>query len=101
MTPEGKIKAKFNKGLKKLQEQHKHLMVRMPVTRGMGKPLLDYLICAAGRFVLVEAKRDEHHGLTPQQKSTQYECICAGGLVLVVYDDETIAQALSIIKCLL
>jgi hypothetical protein len=100
MTPEGLIKKEFNKGLKELQERYGKLMVRMPVSRGMGKPLLDYLLCANGRFVLVEAKRDVKHDLTPQQKRTRDECLAAGGEVLVVYDATSINQILRYIECI-
>jgi hypothetical protein len=98
MTPEGKIKKKFSAGLKELQERYGKLMIRMPVSRGMGKPLLDYLLCVRGLFMLVEAKRDADHELTPQQKATRLECIDAGGIVLTVYDDATIEAALSAIE---
>lgn len=102
MTPEGKIKAKFNKGLKILKEKYGHsIMVRMPVSRGMGKPLLDYLFCVRGKFILVEAKRDAEHELTPQQKTTRDECLDAGGTVLVIYDDSTIKDALSCLEMVL
>jgi|SRR5579864_641531 len=98
MTPEGKIKKKFSAGLKELQERYGKLMIRMPVSRGMGKPLLDYLLCVKGKFVLVEAKRDADHGLTTQQKITRLECIDAGGIVFTVYDDESIEAVLSVIE---
>ncbi len=100
MTPEGKIKAKFNKGLKEIQRNYGNLMIRMPVTRGMGKPMLDYVLCANGRFVMIEAKRDEDHKLTPQQNATVRECLDAGGRVLVVCDDITIDDALGHIGAL-
>jgi hypothetical protein len=98
MTPEGKIKAKFNKGLKALQERYGNLMIRMPVTRGMGKPLLDYLLCVNGKFVMVEAKRDENHILTPQQRATCKECIGAGGTVYIIFDNVSIGEVLTKIE---
>jgi hypothetical protein len=101
MTPEGKIKKKFSAGLKELKERYGKLMIRMPVSRGMGKPLLDYLLCANGHFVLVEAKRDIYHELTPQQNATQKEAFDAGAYAWVVYDDRSIEQVLGAIKALL
>jgi hypothetical protein len=101
MTPEGKIKKKFSAGLKELQERYGKLIIRMPVSRGMGKPLLDYLLCANGHFVLVEAKRNAEHKLTPQQRVTKSEFEGAGGYVWIVYDDRSIQQVLGMIESLL
>jgi hypothetical protein len=98
MTPEGRIKAKFNRGLAKLKEKHgKKLWVRMPVSRGMGMPWLDYHLCTHGRTIAVEAKRDADHDLTGQQKMTKRELEAAGAYVFVVYDDRSIAHTLEMI----
>lgn len=99
MTPEGKIKAMFNKGLAGIKERYPgKLWRRMPVTRGMGDPWLDYHLCVStgdyGHTIAVEAKRDAHHDLTPQQKQTSKELVAAGATVLVIYDKETVDSAL-------
>lgn len=87
-TPEGRVKAKFNKEIKAIQARHPgKLFARMPVIRGMGKPLLDYLFCANGKFIAVEAKRDDTHDLTPQQKATAREMAAAGAETYKVYDE--------------
>jgi len=97
-TPEGRIKAKFNKRIKEIQARYPgRLFVRMPVTRGMGKPLLDYLFCANGKFIAVEAKRDENHKITPQQKATMAEINNAMGMVFCVCDEGTIDCVATII----
>lgn len=91
MTPEGKIKSKFNKKLLQLSAAYPdRIFRRMPVTRGMGGPLLDYILCIAGRFVAVEAKRDKDHSMTTQQINTMHEIEQAGGRVFLIYDDDTI-----------
>lgn len=95
MTPEGRIKSKFSRGLKGLQVKYPGmLMIRMPVPHGRGLPWLDYVICANGQYILVEAKRDENHEPTPQQKATIREGKSAGAVVLLVYNDPTIQAAL-------
>ena len=49
MTPEGRIKSMMTKRLKIIQARYPGMLAyRMPVFRGMGKPLLDYLICVNG-----------------------------------------------------
>ena len=40
-------------------------------------------------LVLIEAKRDVKHDLTPQQKATKREFLDAGATVFLVYDEAT------------
>ena len=54
MTPEGRIKAAINKTIKKFPDVYKF----MPVPGGYGMSSLDYLLCVAGKFLAIEAKRD-------------------------------------------
>jgi hypothetical protein len=92
MTPEGRIKVIVTRGLKDIQARHPgKLWVRMPVTRGMGRPWLDYHLCASGRTVAIETKRSPEHDLTPQQKATQRELEAAGAKVFRV-DNEVTAE---------
>jgi len=102
MTPEGRIKAIMNRGLKDIQERHPgKLWVRMPVTRGMGRPWLDYHLCANGRTIAIEAKKDPKTDLTPQQKATKRELEAAGAVAFVVNDNETAHNALFHIEAML
>ncbi len=95
MTPEGKIKAMVSRGLKDIQARHPGLLwVRMPVTRGMGRPWLDYHLCANGITVAIETKKDPKTDLTPQQKATKRELEAAGAKVFVVNDEPTASFAL-------
>lgn len=99
MTPEGRIKREFNKGLAILKERYPGaLWVRMPVSRGFGLPWLDYHMCAAGQTIAVEAKRDKKHDLSPQQQATDRELMKAGALVYVICDEITIRYALNEIE---
>jgi hypothetical protein len=85
MTPEGKIKAKINRLLKKYPTVYKY----MPVPMGYGPSSLDYLLCVRGRFVGIEAKRE---GKEPTAR--QEECIRkikeAEGKVFIARNDTDI-----------
>ena len=99
MTPEGRIKAKVNHVIQSVLATYPGKIWRfMPVQRGMGRPALDYILCVNGRFVSVETKRDEKHGLTAQQLITKADIVDAGGYVFVVNGPGTctaLAQSLS------
>ncbi len=102
MTPEGKIKAMVSRGLKDIQARHPGLLwVRMPVTRGMGRPWLDYHLCANGITVAIETKKDPKTDLTPQQKATKRELEAAGAKVFVVNDSESAKNALLYVEAIL
>jgi hypothetical protein len=99
VTPEGRIKKIVTAGLKAIQVRYPgKLWYRMPVSRGMGLPWLDYHGCVVGLTFAIETKRDFEHDLTAQQKHTQYELICAGALVFIVYDTATAEAALQSIE---
>ena len=87
MTPEGRVKAKVDRALKK------HFGVRCypfkPVQNGMGAPGLDYYCCIAGLFVAIETKVPGK-GLTPRQSDTRSQIIGAGGIVFVIHDENEI-----------
>lgn len=95
-TPEGKIKAKLNAKLKKLNYAWKF----MPVPNGYGLPSLDYLLCVAGHFVAIEAKADAKKQPTPRQIQTMADIRAAGGIVFVVYDNASIDACIGAIVLL-
>lgn len=94
MTPEGKIKAKIRKMLKGFGPS---IWSYMPVQGRWSKRALDYIVCANGWFVSIEAKKNATAPLTPMQEITRSLVEEAGGLVLVVYDDVTLEMARSIL----
>jgi hypothetical protein len=77
-TPEGKVKEAIKAVLKRMGAYY-----HMPVQNGMGKPSLDFVICAKGKFVAIEAKADNGK-LTLRQELTIEEMRKAGAVVLVV-----------------
>lgn len=84
-TPEGKVKAKIKKVLKKYGVyQH------WPVLNGMGSPTLDCNACAAGYYVTIEAKA-EGEVPTPRQQITMAEARQAGAFVFTVSNDADLA----------
>lgn len=95
MTPEGRVKKIVSTGLKDIQVRWPgKLWVRMPVTRGMGRPWLDYHLCVNGFTVAIETKKDDKTPLTPQQKATKREIEQAGGIVFVVNNPGSATVAL-------
>lgn len=99
MTPEGKIKAKVNKALKPYIVAGV-VWKFMPVQNGMGIPGLDYFLCANGKFVAIETKV-KGKVMTPRQDTTAKTIKNAGGMVFVVDDDDSLADALVWIEYLL
>lgn len=61
----------------------------MPVQAGMGKPTLDFIICAYGFFIGVETKALGKKA-TRRQEITMAEMQAANGYTLVVDGDETL-----------
>lgn len=96
MTPEGRVKARVNKALKALGAD---VWRFMPVQSGYGTAALDYLLCIRGRFVAIETKAPGNK-LTPMQEGTKAQMEAAGGIVLVVSDDSSLAIAMKIILAL-
>lgn len=79
MTPEGKVKAEINRTISRYKAVYKF----MPVPSGYGPSSLDYLLCANGHFIGIEAK-------APGKKPTDRQNMCikaierAGGTVFVI-----------------
>jgi hypothetical protein len=95
-TPEGRIKAKVKRRLR--DEFGTSHWPFWPVQTGYGSVALDLLGCFYGRFIAIETKADRTKKLTPLQETTAASIRLAGGLVLVVYDDETLEVAVNTIK---
>jgi hypothetical protein len=79
MTPEGRVKAKLKKQLVAYgyyQEWH------VPV--GYGKQGVDCLVCAHGRFIAIECKREGIETPTPRQAAVMREMRKAGALTYLV-----------------
>lgn len=85
-TPEGKVKDKIKALCKKYAPG---VYYHMPVQNGMGKPTLDFILCAYGHFIGVEAKAPGKSP-TPRQALTMNEMTAAGGYVAVVYDKKSL-----------
>jgi hypothetical protein len=71
----------------------------MPVQTGYGAPALDFLLCVRGKFIAIETKAPGKK-LTPLQETTKAQIEAAGGLVLEVWDEPTLAIAMKIILAL-
>ena len=96
MTPEGRVKKMVIKALDSLGDGCYRFM---PVQSGYGSQTLDYLACIRGRFVAIETKAPGKK-LTPMQEITKRNIINAGGIVLVVWDEGSMAIAARIILAL-
>lgn len=94
MTPEGRVKAKLNRELRKLGAS---VWRFMPVQTGYGMPALDYLLCVNGRFVAIETKKPGGK-TTPRQNATITALETAGAFVFIVSDDASMNDALSTIQ---
>lgn len=93
MTPEGKVKAKVKVALKSLGSDCWRFM---PVQNGFGSVSLDFMLCYKGRFIAIETKAPGKT-LTPLQETTKAQMEAAGGIVLVVWDEPSLAIAMKII----
>ena len=80
-TPEGAVKAKIDKVLKK-----HGVYIFKPVQAGYGKQGLDYHCIFMGRAFCIEAKRPGAKP-TPRQQLTMQEIVQAGGEVFVIDGD--------------
>ena len=78
MTPEGLVKKEINKILDMFP-----LYRFMPVPSGYGQSSLDYLVCAKGTFVAIEAKKPKGTP-TPRQRAQLREIEQAGGDTFVI-----------------
>lgn len=96
MTPEGRVKKMVKVALTKLGDDCWRFM---PVQAGFGSVALDFLSCVRGRFVAIETKAPGKK-LTPLQEGTKAAIEAAGGIVLVVWDEGSLAIAMKIILAL-
>ena len=96
-TPEGKVKAKVRKAKAALIKDGYGIWSFMPVQMGYGAPALDFLWCVNGQFIAIETKIKGKY-MTPRQQQTADEIKAAGGLVFVVFDDESLAWAIKHIR---
>ena len=96
MTPEGRVKKMVKKALDSLGPDCWRFM---PVQSGYGTVALDYLLCIRSRFVAIETKAPGKK-LTALQESTKAAMEAAGGIVLVVWDEGSLAIAMKIVLAL-
>jgi len=86
MTPEGRIKDKVKKVLRK----HK-VYYHMPVMNGMGSPTLDFICCVIGSYLAIETKAPGKKP-TPRQEMTMEEMRAAGAFIFVIDSDEKVDE---------
>jgi hypothetical protein len=84
VTPEGKVKEKVKRLLKRFG-----IYFHMPVMNGMGAPTLDFVCCAWGQYLAIETKAPKEWP-TDRQKITMKEMSESGAFVFVVRDDESL-----------
>lgn len=96
-TPEGKVKDKVKRAIKRLRSEGWRIWSFMPVQMGYGSPALDFLFCINGRFVSIETKIPGKV-MTPRQEQTAADMQAAGGLVFVVFDDTSLKIAFEQIR---
>lgn len=89
MTPEGRVKSKVKKAIKRLQTEGHKLYYHMPVQNGMGAPSLDFVGCAYGRFFGIETKAPGQNP-TKRQEMTIDEMEAGGGVTFVIRDDDDV-----------
>lgn len=88
MTPEGKVKAEIKDYLREIGAYY-----FMPIQTGYGARTVDFLVCVAGKFVGIEAKRG---GGAPSklQQITIDNIQAAGGLAFVATSREDVEHGL-------
>lgn len=99
MTPEGEVKDKLKKMLKRFPT----IYVFWPVQFGYGVKTLDCLICANGHFIAIEVKR-KGKDPTPLQEKTLRDIFTAGGKTFVIDGTDrlnTVDEVYAYIKTLL
>jgi predicted AAA+ superfamily ATPase len=88
LTPEGKVKRKVSELLKRYNVWYFY-----PANNGFGKGgIPDVIACVDGRLVGIEVKADKKSKPSELQKICGKEIQEAGGIWLVVCDDETLAE---------
>ncbi len=88
MTPEGKVKAKVKRLLKKHEAYY-----FMPVQTGYGVPTLDFLGCHRGSFFAIETKAPGKKP-TKRQEVIIFEMVCASAEVFVIDGSDLSFQSL-------
>lgn len=86
MTPEGAVKAKIKKVLKRHEQG---MYYYMPVPGGFGSPTLDYLGFFFGHGFAIEAKKPGGKP-TDRQRGTIDDIKASGAAVFVIDGDETL-----------
>lgn len=81
MTPEGKVKEKVKRLIKKYGAYY-----HMPVQNGMGAPTLDIIGCYYGQYFAVETKAPGKK-MTARQHNTAVSMMAAGAEVFVISGD--------------
>ncbi|MGE0677827.1 hypothetical protein [Pseudolabrys sp.] len=79
MTPEGRVKAKLNRVIKRFPDVYKF----MSVPSGFGPSTLDYTLCVNSFYIGIETKAPGKHP-TPRQIGMMSDIRRAGGIVLVI-----------------
>jgi hypothetical protein len=96
MTPEGRVKTRLKAALDQaFGAVHWRFM---PVQTGFGGVAHDFIICYDGLFFSIETKKDAKSEMTALQKATATHIKLAGGIVLLVFDDDTIRMAVERIR---
>lgn len=90
MTPEGKVKER----VKKILRKH-GVYYYMPVSNGMGAPSLDFICCAKGRFLAIETKA-ANKGMTHRQMLTAKDMARAGAMVFLVNEASDLPEKLDL-----
>lgn len=94
MTPEGKVKEKVKRLLKKYGAYY-----HMPVMNGMGAPTLDFVCCYHGFFIAIETKAPGKKP-TPRQLLTMADMEAAGAFVFAVAGDDDLFLVEEFLKLL-
>jgi hypothetical protein len=94
MTPEGKIKKKIDKLLKKYG-----VWYFKPQAGAFGKSgIPDYICCFYGQFIAIEAKADYTKKPTALQLKCMEDIEGAWGRAYVVFDDDTLDHVELVLK---
>jgi len=106
-TPEGRVKSKLDKAVKKLMlrtvaGKPMPIWYFNPIGGAYGKAgIPDKMYCVAGMMVGVEVKADSKKKPTALQRKCMSDIEAAGGKCFVVYDDDTIVQFIREVKIMI
>lgn len=94
LTPEGKVKRKVSELLKRMGVWYFY-----PASNGFGKAgIPDVIACVNGFFVGVEVKANKASKPTKLQEICGSQIGEAGGIWMVVYDDESLEKLENILR---